>query len=181
MAVSSESIRASVPSRTALATSEASARNGRGLSTIERSIWVAVITGRPARRARSMIFFWIIGTRSGGISTPRSPRATMIPSTASMMGSSRSTAWGFSILAISIGGCSSSFSRARTGARSSSWRTNESATKSTPSSRPTSRSAKSLSVTAATRRFACGRFTPLRDVTVPPLMTRHSSRSIRPL
>ena len=46
-AVSAESITASVPSRIALATSEASARVGRGWCTIDSSIWVAVITGFP--------------------------------------------------------------------------------------------------------------------------------------
>ena len=47
MAVSAESITASVPSMIALATSLASARVGRGLVTIDSSICVAVITGRP--------------------------------------------------------------------------------------------------------------------------------------
>jgi hypothetical protein len=46
-AVSAESITASVPSRMALATSLASARVGRGCCTIDSSICVAVITGRP--------------------------------------------------------------------------------------------------------------------------------------
>src|SRR5688572_20896407 len=47
-AVSAESMTASVPSRIALATSEASARVGRGLSIMLSSIWVAVMTTRPA-------------------------------------------------------------------------------------------------------------------------------------
>mgnify|MGYP003587085492 CR=1 FL=1 len=46
-AVSAESITASVPSRIAFATSDASARVGRGLWTIDSSICVAVITGLP--------------------------------------------------------------------------------------------------------------------------------------
>jgi len=45
LAVSAESITASDPSRMALATSEASARVGRGFSVIDSSICVAVITG----------------------------------------------------------------------------------------------------------------------------------------
>ena len=56
---SAESITASLPSRTALATSDASARVGRGLLTIESSIWVAVMTGTPARLHLAMIDFWI--------------------------------------------------------------------------------------------------------------------------
>ena len=43
--VSPDSISASAPSRTALATSEASARVGREVSIIDSSIWVATITG----------------------------------------------------------------------------------------------------------------------------------------
>ena len=54
MAVSSLSMTASVPSRIALATSVASARVGSGLSTIERSIWVAVMTGFAARFASAI-------------------------------------------------------------------------------------------------------------------------------
>ena len=46
-AVSADSMTASVPSRMALATSDASARVGRGWCTIDSSIWVAVITGLP--------------------------------------------------------------------------------------------------------------------------------------
>src|ERR1700730_16609305 len=52
--VSCDSITASVPSQMALATSEASARVGRLLVTIDSSISVAVMTGTPARVARSI-------------------------------------------------------------------------------------------------------------------------------
>ncbi len=52
-AVSPESISASLPSSTALATSEASARVGRGFCVMDSSICVAVITGTPrVARAR---------------------------------------------------------------------------------------------------------------------------------
>ena len=47
MAVSPDSISASVPSNTALATSLASARVGDGAVIIDSSICVAVITGTP--------------------------------------------------------------------------------------------------------------------------------------
>ena len=46
MAVSPESMRALVPSKTALATSLTSARVGVGAEIIDSSIWVAVMTGR---------------------------------------------------------------------------------------------------------------------------------------
>ncbi len=90
---------ASVPSRMALATSLASALVGRGLRIIESNIWVAVITGLPTALHLAMIIFCTMGTASGGVSTPRSPRATMIASATSMIPSMLSTASGFSILA----------------------------------------------------------------------------------
>ena len=54
---SPESITASVPSYTALATSETSARVGRGLSIIDSSICVAVITGLRNSVARRIMCF----------------------------------------------------------------------------------------------------------------------------
>ena len=56
-AVSPDSITASVPSKTALATSETSARVGRGFSIIDSSICVAVITGLEYSDARRMMCF----------------------------------------------------------------------------------------------------------------------------
>ncbi len=61
-AVSPESMSTSAPSNTALATSVASARVGRGCSIIDSSIWVATITGLPVRRPAATIFFWSTGT-----------------------------------------------------------------------------------------------------------------------
>src|SRR5512140_227476 len=55
LAVSADSITASLPSKIAFATSLASARVGRGLVVIDSSIWVAVLTGILAAEARSMI------------------------------------------------------------------------------------------------------------------------------
>ncbi len=98
--VSPESITASAPSSTALATSEASARVGRAFSIIESSIWVATMTGLAFSRHSCTARFCTSGTWSSGSSTPRSPRATMMPSNASTIASRRSTASGFSILAI---------------------------------------------------------------------------------
>jgi hypothetical protein len=57
-AVSAESIKASVPSQTALATSDASARVGRGSEIIDWSICVAVMTTFSLRFAASMMRFW---------------------------------------------------------------------------------------------------------------------------
>ena len=100
VAVSAESITASDASNIALATSEASARVGRGFSVMDSSICVAVITGRRNSLARAMTVFWTTGTRSGFISTPRSPRATITPSAARRIPSKFSIASGFSSLAI---------------------------------------------------------------------------------
>jgi hypothetical protein len=70
-----------------LATSEDSARVGRGRSIIDSSIWVATITGLPNRRPASMICFCSTGTRCSGTSTPRSPRATISASAAAVISS----------------------------------------------------------------------------------------------
>ena len=77
MAVSPESITTLEPSNTALATSEASARVGVAAWTIDSSIWVAVMAGRPRAMQVRMMRFCRCGSSSMGISAPRSPRATM--------------------------------------------------------------------------------------------------------
>ena len=64
----------------ALATSVISARVGRGFSTMESSIWVAVMTGLPASMHWAIMSFWMMGISVKSISTPMSPRATMMPS-----------------------------------------------------------------------------------------------------
>ena len=84
----------------ALATSLTSARVGTGLRSMESSIWVAVITGLPAMTVLRMIFFWTRGTSWRGISTPRSPRATIVPLAAATISSRFRTASSFSILAM---------------------------------------------------------------------------------
>ncbi len=69
-AVSADSITASVPSMTELATSSTSARVGIGLSTIDCSIWVAVITTLLHSSAVRMISFCRPGSSASPISTP---------------------------------------------------------------------------------------------------------------
>ena len=86
-AVSPDSMTQSVPSSTALATSVASARVGRGFLHIDSSICVAVITGLPTMLHFWIIIFWARKIFSVGISMPRSPRATMMASDASRMAS----------------------------------------------------------------------------------------------
>ena len=97
---SAESMTASAPSKTAVATSETSARVGTGAEIINSSIWVATTTGLPERRQARISCFCRPGTDSSGISTPRSPRATINASESSMISSIRSIACGFSIFDI---------------------------------------------------------------------------------
>ena len=63
-------------------------------------IWVAMITGLAAALHFCTSIFCASGTSSIGISTPRSPRATIRPSVALMISSMFLSASGFSILAI---------------------------------------------------------------------------------
>ena len=122
-----------MPWKIALATSETSARVGRGEATIEASIWVAVIEGREYLPASASSRRCTPGTCSIGSSIPRSPRATITPAvTALTISSARSAACGFSIFAIT--GMSEPPVRTRrsTGARSSARRTNETASRSIP-------------------------------------------------
>src|SRR5581483_3232735 len=175
--LSAESITASLPSKIALATSLASARVGRGFSIMDSSIWVAVMTGLRHSEARRITCFWITGTFSGGISTPRSPRAIMTPSAASKIASRCSSACGFSSLAMT--GTSLPCSRIRCFAvlTSAAERTNESATMSTPCFSPNSRSLRSLSVSAGILSAAPGRLIPLCSPSIPPFTTSHSMSS----
>ena len=100
-AVSPESMIASVPSSTALATSLTSARVGIGFSHIDSIICVATITGVQCFGASRMMRFCTGGTEASPISTPRSPRATITASDASRILSRFSTASARSTLATS--------------------------------------------------------------------------------
>ena len=126
---SADSITASAPSNTAVATSDTSARVGTGEEIMLSSICVATTTGLPAARALLTICFCRPGTRSTGISTPRSPRATIRPSECGDDASRSVIAAGFSILAISAAPWPTSW---RASCTSSPRCTNDSATQSTP-------------------------------------------------
>src|SRR4051812_50087507 len=71
--VSPDSITASAPSSTALATSEASARVGAGLLIIDSSIWVATITGLALRRGLFAPPLFREGPAPRGGPPPRGP------------------------------------------------------------------------------------------------------------
>src|SRR6516225_1227768 len=83
----------------AVATSDASARVGVGVTIIDSSICVATMYGLPALRQARRIRRWTTGTDSGRISTPRSPRAAMMPSEISTISVRRSITDGFSSFA----------------------------------------------------------------------------------
>ena len=123
-----------------------------------------------------MIRFCSSGTVAAPISTPRSPRATITASASSSTSSSASTASAFSIFAITRAGepCWRMIAcRSRTSAAA---RTNESATKSTPSPSANSRSSRSFFVSDGIGTGTPGRLTPLCDLTSPPTTTRQRAR-----
>mmetsp|Transcript_26068 Transcript_26068/g.52272 ORF Transcript_26068/g.52272 Transcript_26068/m.52272 type:complete len:232 (-) Transcript_26068:661-1356(-) len=131
LAVSPESITQSAPSSTAFATSEHSARVGRGFVIIDSSICVATTHGLPTLRHLRIMFFCSWKTCSGGISMPRSPRATITPSVAARISSKLSRPSWFSILAMIFMYLPSSPSVSRMKAMSAADWTNEAAMKST--------------------------------------------------
>ncbi len=90
----------------------------------------------------------------------------MTQSAALMISSARSTAWGFSILAIS-----GSLVCRRTNSMSPGWRTKDSATMSTPIDSPWCSSFRSSSGTEGSSSIGPGMFRPWREATVPPTST----------
>ena len=101
---------ASVRSRTALVISETYALVGRGLDSIDSSIWVAQTTNFPASIVFPIMYFWSKTTFSIGTSIPRSPLAIIIPSEPSIIWSMLCTASWFYIFEIRLtfGPCSGS-------------------------------------------------------------------------
>src|SRR5690606_15303857 len=160
----------------AFAQSDTSARVGRGLVIIESSTWVATMTGLALRRASSTARFWTTGTSSRGSSTPRSPRATMMPSNASTISTRFSTACGFSILAMTGTRRPSSSMIAWTSSMSAALRTKDSAMRSAPRRTAQRRSSLSLSDSAGTLTATPGRLRPLLFETGPGTSTRVTTR-----
>ncbi len=96
----------------------------------------------------------------------------MIASNASVISSSASTACGFSIFAMTGTRRPTSAMISCTRSMSAALRTNDSAMRSAPSSRPQRRSASSLSDSAGTFTATPGRLMPLLFETGPATMTR---------
>ncbi|MCY1368744.1 hypothetical protein D9M69_557440 [compost metagenome] len=118
--------------------------------------------------------FWMRGTFSAGTSTPRSPRATMMASQRRAISSRCTTADGFSIFAMRK---ARSWISSRASTMSSGRCTKDRATQSTPSSRPKSRSRRSLAVSGESCSTASGTLTPLRSDSSPPATTWVSTPS----
>jgi hypothetical protein len=165
-----------VPSITALATSETSARVGIGSWIMDSIIWVAVITTRFNARATRMMFFCAPGTSAKPISTPRSPRATITTSLARAISSIRSTASARSILATSRARLPAACTRRRASSMSAAARGNDTARKSRSSSAAARISSRSLSVSAPAESPPPCRLMPLASDSSPPTRTRHSTR-----
>ncbi len=108
-----------------MATSKTSARVGIWLSTIDIIIWVAVMTTQFMLRARWIRCFWTPGSSASPISTPRSPRATMIASEAEMMPSMTDRDSARSILAMIPASPFAALTRARASRTSFSSRGND--------------------------------------------------------
>ena len=146
---------------------------GTGVSIMDSSIWVATTTGRPAARHSRTIAFCTLGTRSGGSSTPRSPRATITASERATISPRRSSAAGFSSLTMIAARPSM---RRRSSVTSWGRWMKEGATQSTPSSRPTLRSCSSFLVKGDSGSTTSGTFTPLLSDREPPVLTRVSAK-----
>mmetsp|Transcript_20402 Transcript_20402/g.81587 ORF Transcript_20402/g.81587 Transcript_20402/m.81587 type:complete len:234 (+) Transcript_20402:2137-2838(+) len=175
-AVSPESMTASAPSSTAFATSEHSARVGRGFEIIDSSICVATMTGFPAFMQVEIIIFCARNTFSGGISMPRSPRATMIASHAATIASKLSRPSWFSILEMILTFSPPASSRVlRMNSQSDADWTNDAATKSTPFGTPKlTKSSTSLGCNTGKSTWTPGRFMFLRSPIAQSLSTLHS-------
>mmetsp|Transcript_77332 Transcript_77332/g.194487 ORF Transcript_77332/g.194487 Transcript_77332/m.194487 type:complete len:294 (-) Transcript_77332:515-1396(-) len=177
-AVSPESITQSVPSSTALATSLASARVGRGNPVMDSSICVAVTTGLPIKLQRAIIIFCARKTFSGGISMPKSPRATMMPSLASQIAVKFFSPSSFSIFDIILIPAPAGPSVLRIKCTSSALWTKEAATKSTPCGIPKSmRSFTSFSCSTGSSTLTPGRLQFLRSPSLQLFITSVMTQS----
>ena len=106
-----------------------------------------------------------------GTSTPRSPRATMMPSDSRMISLKLSSASGISILAMTFNLLLLSCNIFLMPMMSSTFLTKESATQSRFSLMMKSRSIKSFSVSAGREIFVSGKFNPFFDEMIPPSFT----------
>ena len=166
--VSPLSITASAPSKTELATSFTSARVGRGVVIMLSNICVAIITGFEAALHFFTIIFCSKGTSSRGISTPKSPRATIIASETAMISSIFSIASGFSILATTLAVLPLALIISFNSVMSSALRTKDKPIHSTLFSKTKSKFFLSSAVNDGMETLVFGKLTPFREVKIPP-------------
>ena len=173
--VSALNITASAPSITAFATSLTSALVGVGFTIIDSIICVATITGFAAFMHFSMMFFCMIGKSCKGISTPKSPLATIMPSVTSMISSIFATASGFSILAITFDSFPAAAILAFKSTISSAFLTKDKPIHSMSFSNPNCKSMISFSVKLGNETSVCGKLKPFLDFRRPPVTTLAST------
>ena len=134
---------------------------------------MAVITRFPSIRHLVMIFFCIAGSSSNGISTPMSPRATIIPSHSLLISSILSTPERFSIFAMrSMPSAPISFRYALISSKSCLQETNEQAIKSTSCSAPNLMSCLSCSLKYFCLSVLFGKLMLFLSESSPPIFTR---------
>mmetsp|Transcript_109030 Transcript_109030/g.198602 ORF Transcript_109030/g.198602 Transcript_109030/m.198602 type:complete len:291 (+) Transcript_109030:1444-2316(+) len=177
LAASPLSMTASVPSQTAFCKSLTSARVGTGASIMLSTIWVAVITNKPAFLASLIKSFCANGTRSNSNSTPKSPRATIRAWDFAMIPAIFVKACGFSIFGQIFGLFSGgTFMRSMmsiSSCKSCSFCAKDTQMYSHGGSRESKYSASSISfvVSAAQSISQSGTLTPLRALSLPPRTT----------
>ena len=154
----------------ALATSVTSARVGIGFSIIDSKRCVATITRLPSSAQRRTIFRCTLGSSARLISTPRSPRATMMPSTSCKISSKFATPDWSSILPMILILPAFLPRSALSSRTSSASRTNDKAIKSTSCSMPKAISDRSLLVIAGRLTRMPGRLTWRLLFKIPPSM-----------
>ena len=142
---------------------------------MDSNICVATITGRAYLRQVLTISFCKTGTVAIGHSTPKSPRATIIPSDSLTMASSSLMALGFSSLEIIHALSPMSF---RASLTSFTLCTKERQTQSTPSSSANFKSSLSFCVMAEIGNLTFGKLTPLCAESSPPTTTLVSAQSL---
>eukprot|EP01139_Manchomonas_bermudensis_P026267 Amastigsp_a849353_34.p3 type:complete len:234 gc:universal Amastigsp_a849353_34:617-1318(+) len=138
------------------------------------------MTGLPATLHFQIIAFCSLHTCSMGISTPRSPRATMIPSETSRISSKFVMPWRDSIFEMILMPASRTPGTERTASTFAALRMNDAAIMSTSIRTPNSMSALSFSVTAGRSTSFPGRLTPLLSPSSPelPISQRTASPAI---
>ncbi|KAH3685380.1 hypothetical protein WICPIJ_003665 [Wickerhamomyces pijperi] len=148
---------------------------------MDSNIWVAQITGLPAKLHLAINCFWTTKTSGAGISIPKSPLATITPSVCSKISSKLLTPCLFSILAMILMSLPSSPKTSLMVLMSLAVLMKEAKTMWTPFLTPNLKSALSFSDKAGKSTSVFGKLTPLWEQILPALrdltLTVWSSRT----